>query len=317
MNNIYLSLLLLATGLLGGQVVSAQNCNAATATQFVDCAANTLMTAITLNFNGNGTLTIEDDVDLRGIAVDLTNDNIIFNGEVMIDATTTFSGNGSAFITVNGITFSGSGGGSLTLADLNDAINMCGCTTLEEAANFAVMPVALISFTGKAEHRSVVLNWATATESDNDYFRIDHSVDGREFTTIGTVTGKGNSDTEVQYVYRHAPSGQGRHYYRLWQHDLDGTVTELGLVSVRLANGSDVLAVYPNPVGKSGTLFLSGTFDPATTTAYLVSPAGGQWSLTATEDGRVTLPTGLAAGYYYLRLIDSAGERALPVSIVE
>ncbi len=109
------------------------------------------------------------------------------------------------------------------------------------------LPVELISFEVKDEYNAVRLDWITASEINNDYFTIERSLDGVEFTDISTVNGLGNSTTTHSYTaYDKSPSN-GINYYRLKQTDFDGNESWSEIRSVSYMK-TGLVAIYPNPV---------------------------------------------------------------------
>lgn len=110
----------------------------------------------------------------------------------------------------------------------------------------AVLPVELITFEASLKGRTTVLNWTTTTEINNDYFEVMHSIDGRNWTSIGTVDGHGNTSSIQQYSFLHTNLISGKHYYQLKQVDYDGSSSYSTIVNVRLNTIESVL--YPNPV---------------------------------------------------------------------
>jgi hypothetical protein len=113
------------------------------------------------------------------------------------------------------------------------------------------LPVKLTSFAATAApNRSVQLAWNTASENNNDYFEVQHSVDGNTFTALGRVAGHHTTMQALAYSFVDAtPSAAATHYYRLRQVDLDGTSTFSSVQTVALAPGSSaaLLVVAPNP----------------------------------------------------------------------
>ena len=113
-----------------------------------------------------------------------------------------------------------------------------------------VLPVQLASFTGQLKDESVVLNWTTESELNNDHFDVERSLDGAHFTSVGKVPGMGTTTIPHDYTYSDnikditAPSV----YYRLNQVNLDGSFTFSKVIQVRLNTG-DILVknVFPNP----------------------------------------------------------------------
>src|SRR5690606_31219893 len=54
------------------------------------------------------------------------------------------------------------------------------------------LPVELTIFSARAVGEQVDLSWATATETNNDYFMVQHAVNGTDWSDLATVDGQGN-----------------------------------------------------------------------------------------------------------------------------
>ncbi len=63
------------------------------------------------------------------------------------------------------------------------------------------LPIELISFTGKYINNEILLEWSTLSEINNDYFSIEHSTNGYNFSEIGIVLGNGNSSIQNDYSF--------------------------------------------------------------------------------------------------------------------
>ncbi len=110
----------------------------------------------------------------------------------------------------------------------------------------APLPVSLLKFDAAAGAQGVVLNWQTATETNNLGFEVQRSNDGNRFTPLQFVDGKGNSNTLQSYsVLDNAPA-EGLNYYRLKQIDQDGRFT-FSAVKLINWNSNQQLVLYPNP----------------------------------------------------------------------
>lgn len=71
------------------------------------------------------------------------------------------------------------------------------------------LPVVFGEISAVIKNSTLIVNWQTLTETNNDRFEIEASQDGVNFTTIATVTSKaqnGNSSTTLQYSWE-ADSG--------------------------------------------------------------------------------------------------------------
>ena len=128
--------------------------------------------------------------------------------------------------------------------------------------NLQPLPVELTSFTATANAEGVLLNWTTATETNNHGFEIERSEDGTEFYTVAFVQGAGTTTESREYIYTDKVEYKGGEtfYYRLKQVDLDGTVQYSDIVEVIFDIPKDFVLHqnYPNP------------FNPSTTIKYAV-----------------------------------------------
>ena len=114
------------------------------------------------------------------------------------------------------------------------------------------LPVKLLYFTAKYEDAEVKLKWATSSEENNDYFSIERSTDGENFTAIKTQKGAGNSNSLIAYTDNDGDPAAGTSYYRIRQTDKVGrfsfsevqTVVSTGLPNT---NSVEILTVNPNP----------------------------------------------------------------------
>jgi hypothetical protein len=109
------------------------------------------------------------------------------------------------------------------------------------------LPIELLSFTAEVEDGHVQLNWTTTTEKNNDYFNVEHSVDGINFTSISRIKGAGNSKQTLSYSSVHYTSLEGVSYYRLKQTDYDGKIRYSNKKAVEFSTSDFVFNVYPNP----------------------------------------------------------------------
>jgi hypothetical protein len=112
------------------------------------------------------------------------------------------------------------------------------------------LPVTLTAFDAKAIDNDTQLTWATASETNNNYFGVERSFDGKSFNPIGRVAGHGSTTISNNYTYTDTAVGakaSGPVYYRLQQVDLDGTITYSPVRAVKLGKPAAALKLYPNP----------------------------------------------------------------------
>lgn len=114
--------------------------------------------------------------------------------------------------------------------------------------NGAVLPVEWVSFESVLNGRTVNLNWTTATEENNNFFTIERSTDGINFTEIATVQGSGTSETMHNYSFTDESPMSGNNYYRLRQTDFNGQFSFSQIVQAYISSSSFSLEnMYPNP----------------------------------------------------------------------
>jgi hypothetical protein len=95
-----------------------------------------------------------------------------------------------------------------------------------------VLPVELISFTGKKVGRYNELTWQTASEKNNDFFTLEKTNNGEEFEVVGTVKGAGSVSSFSDYSLWDYEVGRSINYYRLKQTDYDGKCTFSEVISI-------------------------------------------------------------------------------------
>jgi hypothetical protein len=85
------------------------------------------------------------------------------------------------------------------------------------------LPVSLIDFSGHNNLGENSINWSTASERDNDFFRVERSTDGYLWYPVADVKGSGTTNAEQSYSIKDANIENNiMYYYRLKQFDYDG-----------------------------------------------------------------------------------------------
>ena len=132
---------------------------------------------------------------------------------------------------------------SITVTDPN------GCTTTyTDVVTCGKLPITLELFTGDAISQGNLLKWVTATEINNDYFSLQASTNGVNFSTIATIKGQGNSNTPIAYDHIDRAAAKGTTYYRLVQTDYDGTQSKSDVIEVtRGESAFNITDLYPIP----------------------------------------------------------------------
>jgi hypothetical protein len=189
------------------------------------------------------------------------------------------------------------------------------------------LPVELAAFDANVtDDRSVRLQWQTTSETGNSGFRVQRSVSGTSWSTLGRVEGAGTTDEPQSYRFTDSsvPYASDSLQYRLAQVDVDGTANFSDPVTVRFGNpdGLELLGSFPNPARSQATVRFAV---PDQTTGdvqlELYDLLGRQVKTipAAEASGRVeqTLDVSdLPSGTYLLRLSAGSQTRTQQVTIV-
>jgi len=157
----------------------------------------------------------------------------------------------TATIYVNGVVADGGGDREGDSGGISPSILRLGSATLAvELSRFKALP----------QKREVLLQWTTKSETDNDYFTVQHSTNGTDFRDIKTVKGAGNSTERNTYDYIHQTPINGNNYYRLKIVDTEGkaTYSKVEVVSMDVTNTISV-NIYPQPTKEKSNITIYST----------------------------------------------------------
>jgi hypothetical protein len=241
------------------------------------------------------------------------------NGSSNVDVTLSFDYSRSGVITVladlrvaewNGTQWTNQGNTATTGATgngtvkSNAALTAYGPFTLGSSTASNSLPINLVNFTAIKQNNAVSLQWQTSNEISNDYFNIQHSTNGHDWTAIGTINASGTASSKYSWLHA-SPMLMAKNYYRLQQVDKNGNFTYSLIRTVDLGLKTAMASVYPNPVrDNSFTLDLGTAINKPI--SYSLHNAAGLLLKTGTLANRQETINinGLAAGNYLLKLSD-------------
>ena len=173
--------------------------------------------------------------------------------------------------------------------------------------NFA-LPVDILYFTAIKKKDKSLLEWATSHEINNDFFEIQASQNGSDFSPIGRVDSKGNGALgNTTYEYTHENPFDGKNYYRLKQFDYDGRFefSEIRVLTFEQNIGRLTFNAYPIPTNNSISVTTNIELENHTISIY--DDLGRKLkTLDYTNQMDIDI-SDLTDGIYFLRLSDGNG----------
>ncbi len=187
------------------------------------------------------------------------------------------------------------------------------------------VPLLLIRFDAFPEQDYVLIQWLTENEVATDFFTVEKTRDGRDFSLVGQTAAAYFSEPgeRLYYELKDQEPYVGTSYYRLTTTDLDGAISLSHLVEVQLS-GNPVdwdFQLFPNPntgsqvnvrptgIGVGERLVLEIFDSQERQLLQQVLRTNG-------EAHRFDLPTQLSAGSYLIRMIDERGSTRAKLLLV-
>ncbi len=176
------------------------------------------------------------------------------------------------------------------------------------------LPVELIRFTAEKSAEGVLLEWATASELNNEYFDIevaagDQALAEGAFEVVGTVEGNGTTSEQSNYELLDTDTKKsGTLYYRLVQYDFDGNSERSQIVSVSFDANEVEVTTFPNPFIDRINVKLNNAKATGDYEIKLINLNGqtmhqSEVSLSGSEEtASIQLSEALANGYYIIQV---------------
>ncbi len=198
---------------------------------------NSVCSVTTLNAFGGGDGNGYSDVGITNSVCSVTTLNAFSGGNSDGGSSIDVTNSVCSPITLNAFSGGDAGGHSSVAAIV---LSQAACATL---------PIELIFFDAVLDGDQVLLQWQTATETNNDYFTLEKSVDGQHFFEIKRIKGAGNSSQTLEYTVIDFKPFFGVSYYRLKQTDYNGDLTYSSIEVVTYEiDFSASIEIVPNPV---------------------------------------------------------------------
>ena len=178
-----------------------------------------------------------------------------------------------------------------------------------EIINTNPLAIMLKSFNAKAEKSINNITWSTATEDNNYRFELEKGNDGKSFSLLTKITGKGKPS---DYTYNDNTPFNGDNYYRLKIIEPSGKYFYSNVIKVRndAASGFNVVA-HPNPATNNIVITIAGSGNGLITLSEISGRILFQ-SKATNGDTQIDLNE-YAAGLYLLKYSDANHSKVIKV----
>ena len=175
-----------------------------------------------------------------------------------------------------------------------------------QIAVLATLPIKLSSFKARIKgNNTAALEWTSSFELQSEKYYVQRSIDGRTYTTIGTVNAAGNSMQALRYNFDDGQLGERAAFYRLQMVDIDGRTEASKAVYVNnkmAASGS--FSVFPNPFRSDLQITGITAADVNRKSIRVYNAAGKEFGFTVTGANAITIDANAPRGIYILRVQD-------------
>lgn len=115
----------------------------------------------------------------------------------------------------------------------------------------AILPLTLLSFDAEKKGGKVETKWQTEQEVNTDYFDVERSVNGVNFSSIGQVKATGLKQKSTYSLTDNTLPQSNTLYYRLKMLDKDGTFEYSKVKSISSKASKSDIKIYPNPISNT------------------------------------------------------------------
>lgn len=165
------------------------------------------------------------------------------------------------------------------------------------------LPITLTAFTAVRHANEAMLQWETAQEENSNFFAVERSSDGNNFTTIGSVAAAGNSSAPRNYSFTDLSPEKSNDFYRLRQTDLDGNFTYSPIRLLNFSATSYSLSWYA-----AGPRSVEVSLQQGSNERYNLIDMAGHLLLRGQLANGMTLIADLPGGIYLVQVITTTGQ---------
>ncbi len=124
----------------------------------------------------------------------------------------------------------------------------CNTNTPCSGCTDCALPIELVTFEGKRTGQNIKLQWTTASEYKNAYFKVQRKKNpDQPYKALGKVKGAHQTITSTKYHFIDTTAAPGINYYRLKQVNFDSSYTYSSTITVRKPFTDQKIHIYPSP----------------------------------------------------------------------
>lgn len=107
------------------------------------------------------------------------------------------------------------------------------------------LPVLFTKFEAGCTNNGALVSWSTGSESNSNYFELQRSTNGNDWTSMATIKAAGNSSKG--HTYQQPDFNGGNAYYRIRQVDFDGHSIYTSIIRTNCESKGIGMLIYPVP----------------------------------------------------------------------
>lgn len=216
-------------------------------------------------------------------------------------------GTGNNYLFIPGILPSDTGYYVCHLSVLNGCVKRSYYYNLNGSC-YAVLPVAMVNFSGAYVNKQVLLNWKIANEKNLLWYVVERRKSDNTFSEIGRVQANGNANTDQHYEFIDKIPQAGNNFYRIKFVNNDNSSKYSNIINIIKPLEVQSISLYPNPV----TDVLSIRINSAATHAYkitlvnLLNQVISEHRITSGMSNKIEIKRGkdLSPGIYIVQVLD-------------
>jgi Secretion system C-terminal sorting domain len=177
--------------------------------------------------------------------------------------------------------------------------------------SYGTLPLTFTAVKAYQVNETVKVDWQTSNENNLQGYTVERSVDGSNFTSLGSVPAGNLPDND--YTFTDPSPSNGYNYYRIKSITIDGRVAYSDIMKVYMGSGAAVMKVFPNPIS-GNVINLQMINEPADLYQVRVMNTFGQVIISkqlqysgGNSTQTFTLPGNLSHGVYEMEITGSGG----------